>query len=196
MHSETDSVWDATQAGIFHALLKIKMQKSHDKSNPYNLIIWLKTNDQEIPHEENPTYLGIRFDRRMTWKPHIQEMEKRATRRFSLMKKLSGTKWGANRKIFQQVYTGYVRPVMEYGSAAWATAAKSNTSRLTKVHNTGMRLITEGMKSTPINALETATQLQPLDQRREEKVSPNMKNSRASLNIQFTTCYRSHANRD
>ena len=59
---------------------------------------------------------------------------------------------------------------MEYGSAAWATAAKSNTSRLTKIQNAGMRLITGGMKSTPIDALEATTKLQSLDQRREEKV--------------------------
>ena len=49
-----------------------------------------------------------------------------------LMKKLAGTKWGAGSNILKQVYTGNVRPVMEYGAAAWATAAKSKTSRLTK----------------------------------------------------------------
>ena len=80
------------------------------------------------------------------------------------------TKLGANRKILQQVYKGYVRPVKEYGSAAWAIAAKSNTSRLTKIQNSSVRLITGGLKSTPINALESTTQLQPLDQSKEEKV--------------------------
>ena len=130
----------------------------------------LTINNQQIPQEDTPTYLGIKLDKRLTWKPYIQEMEKRATKRLSLMKKLAGTKWGASSSILRQVYMGNVRPVMEYGSAAWATAAKSNTSRLTKVQNTGMRLITGGLKTTPINALESTTGLLPLDTRREGKV--------------------------
>ncbi|XP_041350882.1 uncharacterized protein LOC121369872 [Gigantopelta aegis] len=70
---------------------------------------------------------------------------------------LAGTKWGANSKILQQVYTGAVRPVMEYGSSAWATSAKRNSNRLTKLQNTGMCLITGGMKTTLISALEQTT---------------------------------------
>lgn len=59
---------------------------------------------------------------------------------------------------------------MEYGSAAWATAAPSNTARLEKVQNASMRLITGGLKTTPINTLQTATGLLSLDTRRQEKV--------------------------
>ena len=131
--------------------------------------IKLKINNQQIPQEETPTYLGIKLDKKLTWKPHIQETEKNATRRLSLMKKLAGTKWGANSKTLKTVYTGNVRPVMEYGAAAWATAAKSNTSRLARLQNVGMRLITGGLKTTPVHTLETTTGLQSLDQRREEK---------------------------
>ncbi|XP_076457554.1 uncharacterized protein LOC143291539 [Babylonia areolata] len=59
---------------------------------------------------------------------------------------------------------------MEYGSSAWATAAQTNTSRLAKVQNTSMRIITGGLKTTPIITLEATTGLAPLDTRREEKV--------------------------
>ena len=59
---------------------------------------------------------------------------------------------------------------MEYGSSAWATAARTNTSRLAKVQNTSMRLITGGLKTIPIITLEATTSLAPLDTRREEKV--------------------------
>ena len=91
--------------------------------------IQMKIKNRKVPLDDTPTYLGIKLDKRLTWYPQIHEMEKRATNRLSLMKKLAGTKWGANTKILQQVYTGNVRPVMEYGSAAWATAAPTNTAR-------------------------------------------------------------------
>jgi hypothetical protein len=118
----------------------------------------------------HPNNLGVKLDKKLTWKPHIHGTEKRATKRLSLMEKLAGTKWGASSNILRQVYTGYVRPVMEYGTAAWATAAKSNTSRLSKVQNAGMRIITGGLKTTPIHTLETTTKIPSLEQRREEKV--------------------------
>ena len=129
----------------------------------------LKVNKQQIPQDDTPTYLGVKLDKKLTWNPHIQDIEKRASKRLCLLKKLAGTKWGANSSTLKTVYMGTVRPVMEYGSAAWATAAKSNTSRLAKLQNAGMRLITGGLKTTPINTLETTTGLQSLELRREEK---------------------------
>ena len=131
--------------------------------------IQLKVNNQQIPQEDTPTFLGVKLDKKLTWNPHIREAEKKATKRLSLLKKLAGTKWGASSSILKTVYTGNVRPVMEYGSAAWATAAKSNTSRLAKLQNAGMRIITGGLKTTPIHTLETTTGLRSLELRREEK---------------------------
>ena len=132
--------------------------------------IQLTINNKAIPQEDTPTFLGIKLDKRLTWNTHIKETESRATRRLAVMKKLAGTDWGANSKILKQIYTGYVRPVMEYGSATWSTASKSNTHRLSTVQNTGMRIITGGLKTTPIAALETTTKLAPLDERREGKI--------------------------
>ena len=62
-----------------------------------------------------------------------------------IMKKLAGTNWGANKKILEQVYTSRVRPHLEYASTSWSTAAKSNTSKLNKVQNAEMRIVTGGM---------------------------------------------------
>ena len=130
----------------------------------------LSINGKELPQEDTPTYLGVKLDRRLTWNPHIRTIEQRATKKLALMKKLAGTQWGADGKILQQVYTGAVRPVMEYGSTAWATAAKSNTSRLEKIQNSGMRIITGAMKTTPISAMRKTTGLAELETRRDEKI--------------------------
>jgi len=130
----------------------------------------LSINNVEIPQEDSPTYLGVTLDKRLTWSAHTQEAERKATRRLSIMKKLAGTNWGANSSVLKQVYTGNVRPAMEYGSTAWVTAAKTNTNRLAKVQNAGMRIITGAMKTTPIHTLETTTGLASLDHRREERV--------------------------
>ena len=129
----------------------------------------LTINNKIIPQEDTPTYLGIKLDKRLTWSTHIKETESKAIRRLAVMKKLAGTDWGANSKILKQIYTGYVRPVMEYGAATWSTASKSNTNRLNTVQNSGMRIITGGLKTTPITSLELTTKLANLEERREGK---------------------------
>ena len=118
----------------------------------------LSVNYQQIPKEETLTYLGIKLNQKLTWNPHIKEMDKRATRWLSLMKILACTNWGASSSILTQVNTGSVCPVLEYG-----TAMKNNTSRLAKVHSKGMCIITGRLKTSPTLAMETATRPPSLD---------------------------------
>ncbi|KAL8604431.1 hypothetical protein ACOMHN_042260 [Nucella lapillus] len=53
---------------------------------------------------------------------------------------------------------------------AWGTTAKSNFERRSKVQNQATRIITGAMKSTPIQELETITELQPLEDHRDAKL--------------------------
>jgi hypothetical protein len=76
--------------------------------------------------EEQQTYLGVTFDKRMTRKQHITSAEAKARRKMNIMRKLAGTKWGANEKILKSVYQGNVRQHLEYGSSSWMTAAKTH----------------------------------------------------------------------
>ena len=137
--------------------------------SPKKETLCLKIDNEELPQQETPTYLGVKLDRKLTWTPYINSMEAKARKKMGIMKKLAGTKWGANSRILKQVYTGAVRPHLEYGATSFGTAAKTNTAKLDKVQNSSMRIITGAMKSTPIIAMETATNLHSLNDRRCEK---------------------------
>ena len=120
--------------------------------------------------EEEVTYLGVTFDKRLTWKAHIEKAEAKARRKLAIMRKLAGTSWGANEKILKQVYQGTVRPHLEYSSTAWSTAAPSHLKTLDKVQNQALRLITGAMSTTPIETMEKTTNIQPLADRRDAKI--------------------------
>ncbi|KAK7090611.1 hypothetical protein V1264_010383 [Littorina saxatilis] len=105
----------------------------------------------------------------MTWKNQIDRCTKKARLRMSLMKKLSGTTWGADYNVQKTLYTGRIRPVLEYGMAAWGTAAKSSFDRTNRIQNQASRIITGAMRSTPIQAMETLTGLEALESRRDTK---------------------------
>ena len=130
----------------------------------------LKLNEENIPQVDNPKFLGVTLDTRLTWKPHLETTAAKSTRKLSLLKKLAGTTWGADGKILNRVYTGAVRPIMEYATTSWATASNTNKAKLDKVQNIALRAITGGMKSTPIKEMEKRTDIEPLESRRELKV--------------------------
>ena len=130
----------------------------------------LKINNQSLPLDSTPTYLGVTFDRRLTWKTQSENAEKRAKSRLNLMKKITSTTWGADSRTLKTLYTGRVRPAMEYGISTWGTTAKSHFNKISKVQNQATRIISGAMKTTPIQQLETITGLEPIEQRYQTKV--------------------------
>ena len=131
----------------------------------------LRWNNLPVPQVETSTFLGVTLDTRLTWKPHLEAVEAKATRKLAIMKKLAGTTWGANSNILKQVSTGAVGPVIEYASTTWDTASKTNKSKLDRVQNMGLRITLGAMRSTPIQQMEKTTELQPLECRREYKAA-------------------------
>ena len=123
-----------------------------------------------LKEDDQPTYLGVTFDKTQTWKPHIQASEAKAKRRIALMRKLTGSSWGANQKTLRTVYESTVRPHLEYGSTAWSTATKTSLQTVDKVQNQALRIMTGAMKSTPIAAMEEVTGIQSLEKRRQMKI--------------------------
>ena len=74
---------------------------------------------EKLAEDRSPTYLGITFDKRLTWKHQIQTAEVKAKTRLALMRRLAGTSWDPDLLTLKKVYTGYVRPSLEYGAATW-----------------------------------------------------------------------------
>jgi len=130
----------------------------------------IRLGNTPLKEDEEATYLGVTFDKKMTWKSHITKAEMKARRKLAILRKLAGTTWGANEKTLKTVYQGSVRPHLEYGSTAWSTCAKTTQQALDKVQNQALRIITGAMRSTPIKAMEQLTGIQPLNQRREAKI--------------------------
>ena len=95
----------------------------------------------------------------------LKKHRKKALIKLRIMTKLAGTTWGAGIKT----HNGNVRPVMEYGSHTFATAAKTNTQRLEKIQNMGLRIITGGIRSKPITAMESMSVVHSLHERRNKR---------------------------
>ena len=117
---------------------------------------------------------------------HQEAVAARSVRKLGLLKKLGGTTWGADTNILRRVYTGAVRPIMEYATTSWATTSNTNKSKFDKVQNVALRAIVGAMETTPIKEMEKRADLEPLELRRTFKVLTQTKRSGDYLAIHST----------
>ena len=64
----------------------------------------LQAGGHTLPLDRTPTYLGVTFDARMSWKNQTEKCTTRAKFRMAFMKKLYGTSWGADYSIQKKLY--------------------------------------------------------------------------------------------
>ena len=104
--------------------------------------------------EENPIYLGVTLDTRMTLNEQIKNVKKKANSRLKLLKKLASTSWVADKRTLRQLYLGYVRSTMDYTLALQSISSKSTITSLDKVQNNALRFISGALRST-INTISS-----------------------------------------
>ena len=84
------------------------------------------------------------------------------------MRLVSGTTYGANKKILLTLYKALIISKIDYGAQAYNLASKPLLSKLDIIQNHALRIATRSYYSTPINALEVDCGIKPLHLRREE----------------------------
>ena len=133
--------------------------------------LYLKVQDQNIEKDENPCYLGIRLDPRLTFKTHIEDVSAKVTKRLNLLKRLGSTNWGSNKSTLRQLYTGYVRAVLDYSAPLQVTASNYNQKKLDRKQNEALRFVCGALRSTPTSACEIDANVEPLSIRRERSAA-------------------------
>ena len=118
--------------------------------------------------DQQPTYLGVQLDSRLTFKEHTDNLKRKANKRLSLIKRLSSCDWGSDMTTLRGLYIGYVRSVLDYNMSIQMTCSKTRQEGLDKIQNNALRMICGGMKTTPTAATEIMANIEPLSMRREK----------------------------
>jgi hypothetical protein len=101
---------------------------------------FLKLNGRNIPFANSVKYLGILFDKRMTWRLHIQMIEAKAFRTFIRIYSLfKSERLNANIKL--TLHEALTRSVMTYACPAWEFAAECHLLKLQRLQNKVLRTI-------------------------------------------------------
>ena len=114
--------------------------------------------------------LGVIFDRKMTWTPHINQIIVKCNKVFNIMRCISGTNWGASQKILLLLHKTLILPHIDYCSFAFANSANSNIRKLDTLQYKSLIIVTGAMKGTAKNSLLAECEEIPLDLRRESQL--------------------------
>jgi ribonuclease HI len=126
-------------------------------------------NEEKIKETDKMKYLGVTLDPKMTGKHHFEEAAAKGRKRLRLLQRAAGVSWGSKSDTLALTYKTYIRPAMEYGTEIFPEASAAQQSQIDKVQNAALRLITGGVKTTPIEAMEWYCQIEPLQLRREQR---------------------------
>ena len=118
---------------------------------------------QRIACKEETRFLGLLFDNKLTWGPHLKDLKVRCLQAMNVLRVLSHTSWGADRKHLMILYKALVASKLSYGCEIYSSATKSRLAILDSVHNGGIRLASGAFKSSPIPSLLVEAGELPLD---------------------------------
>ena len=122
----------------------------------------------QIPVVAESKFLGVIFDRKLSFIPHIKYVKAKCLKALNLLKVLSHTSWGADRTTLLHLYRSLIRSKLDYGSLVYGSAKKSYLQMLDTVHNQGLRLALGAFRTSPISSLNVEADEPSLWLRREK----------------------------
>jgi ribonuclease HI len=120
-----------------------------------------------ISIENEVKFLGIIFDRKLSFRPHILHLRKKCQRSLNILKVLSNTSWGADRSSLLKIYHAVIRSKLDYGCVVYGSTRKTYLQKLNTVHHTALRLCSGAFRTSPIESLYVDCCEAPLDLRRK-----------------------------
>ena len=121
-----------------------------------------------IPVVEESKFLGILFDRKLSFIPHIKYLKAKGLKALNLLKVLSHTSWGADRTTLLKLYRSLVRSKSDYGCIIYGSVPKSYLQMIDPIHNQGLRLALGAFRTSPVASLYVEADELPLYSQREK----------------------------
>lgn len=77
---------------------------------------------QTLPITTHFKHLGVIFDSKLTWRPHINRAVTKVRQLINSLLSFGRKEYGLNSKAMETIYKGAVLPVISYGDPVWAEA--------------------------------------------------------------------------
>ena len=100
---------------------------------------------QQISCTDNQDYLGVTINTKLSWQPHINKVQNKASKTLGLLKR---TLHAAPPQVRQTAYEVLVRPTLEFATCAWAPHTKTGIQTIERVQRPAERFATGDYRRT------------------------------------------------
>jgi hypothetical protein len=134
--------------------------------------------------------LGLLFDSKLTFLPHIKMLKNKSLKAFNILKFVSSTDWGADGTVLLNLYRSLIRSKLDYGYIVYGSARPSYIKLLDTVHHQGLRLSLGAFRTSPVESLYVEANKPSLENRRLSDLVCSMQpNCRLILQILHMTVF-------
>ena len=110
-----------------------------------------------------PTFLGVTFDRTLSFSKHVSSLKARFFPRLKALRCISASSWGPSKESLSLLYKSFLRSLLTYASPGWFPfLSATNLTKLERLHQAASRAITGCLSSSPIPLLLTKASLPTL----------------------------------
>ena len=99
-------------------LLLFDSRKNGKEKPPVQLFI----NDEELEQKEFAKYLGVYFDKHLSWSKHIEITNNKLLKRTGILAKL---RQYVQEETIKNLFISFLKPYIEYGNLDWGGAPKT-----------------------------------------------------------------------
>ena len=143
----------------------LKCETSFFSLDPYQSRIQPSLHILNTPLKFNPrpTFLGVTFDRTLSFKYHVLSLRKKFHSRFRAFRSIASASWGPSKESLCTLYKAFIRPILTYASPGWFPfSSPTHITSVERMHRSSCRVITGCLSSTPIPLLHIEALLPPL----------------------------------
>jgi hypothetical protein len=108
-----------------------------------------------VPHAETVKYLGLYFDRRLTWKDHITTKRKQLQHKTRELNWLIGKTSPLTLENKILIYKTVLKPVWTYGIELWGCASKTNIAVIQRYQSKLLRTMVNAPRYVSNHTLHT-----------------------------------------
>ena len=142
----------------------------------------LVLNGAILPLVDEYKFLGVVFDKKLSFIPHIKYIKSKCLKSLNLLRTVSRFDWGGDRVVLLRLYRSIIRSKLDYGCIVYGSARMSYITQLDTIHHQGLRICMGAFRTSPAESLYVEADEESLFRRREK------------LTLQYALRIKAHPN--
>ena len=101
-----------------------------------------------LKYNPHPTFLGVTFDRTLSFQHHVLSLRKKFYSRFRAFRSIASASWGPSKESLCTLYKAFICPIFTYASSGWFPfSSPTHITSVERIHRSSCRVITGYLSS-------------------------------------------------